>query len=46
MYRPAAAVEVDDEAFDRCAALAERLLELDDVDGVYCNADGLAEGTA
>lgn len=34
--------QVDDEAFEKCEALMERLLELDDVDAVYTNADGLA----
>ena len=36
-----AAVEVDDEAFAKCEALMERLLELDDVEAVYTNCDGL-----
>lgn len=41
VYRAAAPVEVDDEAFEKCEALLERLLELDDVDSVYSNCDGL-----
>lgn len=42
VYRAPAAVEVDDEAFTKCEGLMERLLELDDVDAVYTNCDGLA----
>lgn len=34
-------MEVDDEAFSRCEAIADKLLELDDVDAVYTNAEGL-----
>jgi transcriptional/translational regulatory protein YebC/TACO1 len=41
VYKAAAPVEVDDEAFDKCEALMERLLELDDVDSVYSNCEGL-----
>lgn len=35
-------VAVDEEAFAKCEALMDRLLELDDVDSVYTNAEGLA----
>jgi transcriptional/translational regulatory protein YebC/TACO1 len=28
--------------YERCEALYDRLMELDDVDAVYTNADGLA----
>eukprot|EP00197_Chlamydomonas_leiostraca_P013594 CAMPEP_0202859040 /NCGR_PEP_ID=MMETSP1391-20130828/1330_1 /ASSEMBLY_ACC=CAM_ASM_000867 /TAXON_ID=1034604 /ORGANISM="Chlamydomonas leiostraca, Strain SAG 11-49" /LENGTH=269 /DNA_ID=CAMNT_0049538041 /DNA_START=62 /DNA_END=871 /DNA_ORIENTATION=- len=41
VYKPNALVDVDDDAFAKCEALVERLLELDDVDGVYANVDGL-----
>jgi transcriptional/translational regulatory protein YebC/TACO1 len=34
-------LQVDDESFERCEALVERLLELDDVDAVYSNCEGL-----
>lgn len=34
-------VEVDDDAFAKCEAVMERLLELDDVDAVYTNCEGL-----
>lgn len=37
-----AEVAVDDDAFTRCEGLMERLLELDDVDSVYTNCEGLA----
>ena len=37
----AAPVEVDDDAFSKCEAVMEKLLELDDVDAVYTNCDGL-----
>ncbi|KAG1678986.1 hypothetical protein FOA52_013049 [Chlamydomonas sp. UWO 241] len=40
VYRANAPVEVDDDAFHKCEALIEKLLELDDVDAVYTNADG------
>lgn len=36
-----AEVSVDDESFQKCEALLERLLELDDVDNVYTNCEGL-----
>lgn len=42
VYRGTAEVAVDDEAFQKCEALMERLLELDDVDNVYTNCEGLA----
>lgn len=32
---------MDDEAFAKCEAIIEKLLELDDVDAVFTNADGL-----
>ncbi|KAI8473710.1 MAG: transcriptional regulator TACO1-like protein [Monoraphidium minutum] len=38
VYLPGAEVEVDDEAFAKCEALFDRLMELDDVDAVYTNA--------
>ncbi|PNW86836.1 hypothetical protein CHLRE_02g097550v5 [Chlamydomonas reinhardtii] len=41
VFRAAAPVEVDDEAFARNEALVEKLLELDDVDAVFTNCDGL-----
>ncbi|KAG2500500.1 hypothetical protein HYH03_001278 [Edaphochlamys debaryana] len=41
VYKAAAPVEVDDDAFAKCEALVERLLELDDVEGVFTNCDGL-----
>ncbi|GLC47402.1 hypothetical protein PLESTB_001960000 [Pleodorina starrii] len=41
VFKAAAPVEVDDEAFSRCEALVEKLLELDDVDNVFTNCDGL-----
>jgi transcriptional/translational regulatory protein YebC/TACO1 len=41
VYKPAAPVEVDDEAYEKCEALLERLLELDDVDSVHTNCEGL-----
>jgi transcriptional/translational regulatory protein YebC/TACO1 len=37
-----AEVAVDDASFERCEGLMERLLELDDVDNVYTNCEGLA----
>ncbi|KAJ9511659.1 hypothetical protein QJQ45_017972 [Haematococcus lacustris] len=40
-YKPAAAVEVDEEAFAKCEMLLERLLDLDDVDGVFHNCADL-----
>lgn len=43
VYRGTAEVAVDDEeAFAKCESLMERLLELDDVDNVYTNAEGLS----
>ena len=42
VYRAPMAVEVDDDGFAACEAAMERLLDLDDVDAVYTNADGLA----
>lgn len=42
VYRPLNLVEVDDESFERCEYLVERLLELDDVDAVYSNCDGIS----
>lgn len=41
VYKATAPVEVDDEAFEKCEALMERLLELDDVDSVHSNCEGL-----
>lgn len=41
VFRAATEVEVDDEAFAKCEALYDRLMELDDVDAVYTNAEGL-----
>ncbi|GLI68298.1 hypothetical protein VaNZ11_012659 [Volvox africanus] len=41
VYKAAAPVEVDDDSFSRCEALVEKLLELDDVDNVFTNCDGL-----
>ncbi|MEW5320394.1 MAG: hypothetical protein WDW38_011469 [Sanguina aurantia] len=41
IYKAGVAVEVDDEAFAKCEAIIEKLLELDDVDAVFTNADGL-----
>ncbi|GIM09916.1 hypothetical protein Vretimale_13713, partial [Volvox reticuliferus] len=41
VYKAAAPVEVDDDSFNRCEALVEKLLELDDVDNVFTNYDGL-----
>ncbi|KXZ44773.1 hypothetical protein GPECTOR_62g888 [Gonium pectorale] len=41
VFKAAAPVEVDDESFSRCEALVEKLLELDDVDNVFTNCDGL-----
>ena len=35
------ASQVDDDAFHKCEVLVERLLELDDVDGVYSNCADL-----
>lgn len=40
LFAPAE-VAVDDEAFAKCDALLDRLLELDDVDNVYTNVEGL-----
>jgi transcriptional/translational regulatory protein YebC/TACO1 len=34
-------VQVDDAAFEVCESLVERLLDLDDVDSVYTNCEGL-----
>jgi transcriptional/translational regulatory protein YebC/TACO1 len=36
-----AEVAVDDASYEKCEALMERLLELDDVDNVYTNCEGL-----
>jgi transcriptional/translational regulatory protein YebC/TACO1 len=36
-----AEVAVEEEAFAKCEALMDRLLELDDVDSVYTNCEGL-----
>eukprot|EP00775_Hariotina_reticulata_P002573 gene2573-2875_t len=41
VYRGTAEVSVDDEAFAKCEGLMDRLLELDDVDSVYTNCEGL-----
>lgn len=41
VYRGTAEVAVDEEAFAKCEALMDRLLELDDVDSVYTNCEGL-----
>eukprot|EP00798_Chlamydomonas_sp_ICE-L_P024977 gene24977-10638_t len=41
VYKANADVEVDDDIFAICETLLERLLELDDVDAVYSNCDGL-----
>jgi len=41
VYSPLAPVEVDDQAFAENEALLERLLEVDDVDVVFSNCDGL-----
>ncbi len=41
VYRAQAEVEVDDDAFAKCEALVERLLDLDDVDAVYSNCEGM-----
>lgn len=41
IFKAAAPVEVDDDAFARCEALMEKLLDLDDVDAVFTNCDGL-----
>lgn len=38
-----AEVAVDDAAFEKCEALMDRLLELDDVDNVYTNCEGLTQ---
>lgn len=40
-HRGTAEVAVDDDAFAKCEALMDRLLELDDVDNVFTNAEGL-----
>jgi hypothetical protein len=37
-----AEVSVDEDAFAKCEALMDRLLELDDVDSVYTNCEGLS----
>jgi transcriptional/translational regulatory protein YebC/TACO1 len=39
VYRAPAVVEVDDDAFASLEAAFERLLDLDDVDAVYTNAE-------
>eukprot|EP00882_Tetradesmus_deserticola_P013844 GHRQ01014703.1.p1 GENE.GHRQ01014703.1~~GHRQ01014703.1.p1 ORF type:complete len:120 (+),score=48.37 GHRQ01014703.1:1002-1361(+) len=41
VYRGTAEVAVDDASYEKCEALMERLLELDDVDNVYTNCEGL-----
>lgn len=41
IFRAQAPVEVNDEEFARCEALMEKLLDLDDVDAVFTNCDGL-----
>lgn len=41
VYRAPAAIEVDDEAFAKCEAAMDKLLELGDVDAVYTNCEGL-----
>jgi transcriptional/translational regulatory protein YebC/TACO1 len=35
-------VSVDEDAFAKCEGLMDRLLELDDVDSVYTNCEGLS----
>lgn len=40
-YNCIAALQVDDEAFAKCEELVERLLDLDDVDGVFSNCADL-----
>jgi hypothetical protein len=37
-----AEVSVDEDAFAKCEGLMDRLLELDDVDSVYTNCEGLS----
>jgi transcriptional/translational regulatory protein YebC/TACO1 len=41
VYKAPMAVEIEDDAFASLEAAMERLLDLDDVDAVYTNADGL-----
>lgn len=41
VFAPMAPVEVDDQAFAENEALLERLLEVDDVDVVFSNCEGL-----
>ena len=41
VYRANAPVEVSDEDYTKCENLMDRLLELDDVENVYTNCDGL-----
>ncbi len=40
-FKTCNAMQVDDDVYAKCEALMERLLELDDVDAVYTNCDGL-----
>ncbi len=42
VFKAPMAVEIDDDAFASLEAAMERLLDLDDVDAVYTNAEGLA----
>lgn len=42
VYRANAPVEVSDEDFVKCEGLMDRLLELDDVENVYTNCEGLS----
>ena len=41
VYRSNAPVEVNDEDYAKCEGLMDRLLELDDVENVYTNCEGL-----
>uniref|UniRef100_A0A061R912 Duf28-domain-containing protein n=1 Tax=Tetraselmis sp. GSL018 TaxID=582737 RepID=A0A061R912_9CHLO len=41
VWAPLATVEVDDQAFQENEALFERLMEVDDVDSVFSNCDGI-----
>lgn len=41
VYRSNASVEVNDEDYAKCESLMDRLLELDDVESVFTNCEGL-----
>eukprot|EP01026_Neomeris_dumetosa_P029631 TRINITY_DN2398_c0_g1_i8.p1 TRINITY_DN2398_c0_g1~~TRINITY_DN2398_c0_g1_i8.p1 ORF type:complete len:570 (-),score=65.58 TRINITY_DN2398_c0_g1_i8:623-2332(-) len=41
VYTPLAKVELDDESFELCDGMFEKLLEIPDVDAVYTTAEGI-----